>query len=414
MLLAEMLGYADISQLMRIAEMYRLECDGHSKHELMQSILSAVGEKHRFESLLDGLSLEDERFLHSLLFDDRDAFSLEELLARVRSSRFDAEAKPGSPEEVAAVRLEFDPIAPSPKGRSKRKRKSAAPKDEPAQGGGSSASGLRETISRFKQYGWLFNGTNGTNRYLFRVPEDLKERFRGVLAQRMAGRLVYAGEPRAYRDEQELMADDVLVLLDFAARHEVPLTRDGAMYKRNLVQLLELLSVREEPPARGSWRFGYGRRFKDYPDRLALLYDYCHYKGYLSESDSRLRLTEAGAGRLASRAAENPAELYRFWVRLYRAAIPNLPALVRLIDRLADRWVTADSLRDALKPFVRPFYYDDPASVLDKRVFAMMVHLGMLRIGEDGDGRTVLKMTNAGRKMITGSGNRDFEPIVAG
>ena len=126
------------------------------------------------------------------------------------------------------------------------------------------------------------------------------------------------------------------------------------------------------------------------------------------------RPPEAGAGRLASRAAENPAELYRFWVRLYRAAIPNLPALVRLIDRLADRWVTADSLRDALKPFVRPFYYDDPASVLDKRVFAMMVHLGMLRIGEDGDGRTVLKMTNAGRKMITGSGNRDFEPIVAG
>jgi len=113
MLLAEMLGYADIAQLMRIAEMYRLECDGHSKHELMQSILSAALEKNRFEELLDRLSLEDERFLHSLLFDDRDAFSLEELLARVRSSRFDAEAKPGSSEEVAAVRLEFESAAPS-------------------------------------------------------------------------------------------------------------------------------------------------------------------------------------------------------------------------------------------------------------------------------------------------------------
>jgi len=403
MLLAEMLGYADIAQLMRIAEMYRLECDGHSKHELMQSILSAALEKDRFESLLDNLSIEDERFLHSLLFDDRDAFSLEELLARVRSSRFDAETKPGSPEEVAAVRLEYE----SPEGRPKRKRKNA-----PAREDASPASGLRETIMRFKQYGWLFNGTNGTNRYLFRVPEDLKARFRESIARRLAGKLVYAEEPRAYRDEQELLGDDVLVLLDYAARHEVPLTQDGVMYKRNLLQLLELLAVREEPPARGSWRFGYGRRFKDYPDRLALLYDYCHFKGYLSEKEGLLRLTEAGAERLASRAAEDPAELYRFWIRLYRPAIPNLPALVRLIERVAGRWVTADSLRAALRPFVRPFYYDDPDAVLDKRVFAMMVHLGLLRIGEDGQGTALLRMTNAGRKVVGGVGIRDAEPIL--
>jgi len=408
MLLAEMLGYADIAQLMRIAEIYRLECDGHSKHELMQSILSAVSEKKRFEELLDRLSLEDERFLYSLLFDDRDAFSLEELLARVRSSRFDAERKPGSPEEVAAVRLEWDKDDPPPEGTPKRKRKSASARAEPERDG----SGLRETISRFKQYGWLFNGTNGTNRYLFRVPEDLKARFRETIARRLAGKLVYTDEPRAYRDEQELMADDVLVLLDYAARHEVPLTQDGAMYKRNLLQLLEALAVREELPPRGSWRFGYGRRFKDYPDRLALLYDYCHFKGYLSEAGGLLRLTEAGAERLASRAAEDPAELYRFWVRLYRAAIPNLPALVRLIERLADRWVTADSLRAALRPFVRPFYYDDPDDVLGKRVFAMMVHLGLLRVGEDERGIAALKVTNVGRRVIGGVGSRDVEPIL--
>jgi hypothetical protein len=410
MLLAEMLGYADISQLMRIAEMYRLECDGHSKHELMQSILSAVCEKSRFEALLDRLSLEDERFLHSLLFDDRDAFSLEELLARVRSSRFDADQKPGPPEEVAAVRLEFEPAAPSPEERPKRRKKAAA-RGESARDAGPSASGLRETISRFKQYGWLFNGTNGTSLYLFRVPEDLKARFRDVLAQRLARRLVYTGEPRAYRDEQELLADDVLVLLDYAARHAVPLTREGAMYKRNQLQLLGALAVREELPPPGSWRFGYGRRFKDYPDRLALLYDYCHSRGYLTERDGELRLTEAGAARLASREPEDPAELYRFWIRLYRAAIPNLSALVRLIERLADRWVTADSLRSALRPFVRPFYYDDPDAVLDKRIFKMMVHLGLLRVGEDEGGRAALRMTNAGRKLVAGVKIRDAEPV---
>ncbi|OUM96768.1 MAG: hypothetical protein A9Z00_04095 [Thermobacillus sp. ZCTH02-B1] len=411
MLLAEMLGYADISQLLRIAETYRLECDGHSKHELMQSIMAAVCEKGRFEALLDGLSLEDERFLHSLLFDDRDAFSLEELLARVRSSRFDAERKPGTPEEVAAVRLEMEPAEPAPEKKPKKKRSRAEARAESARDGGPSASGLRETISRFKQYGWLFNGTNGTSRYLFRMPEDLKGRFRDVLAQRLARRLVYTEEPRAYRDEQELLAEDVLVLLDYAARHAVPLTREGAMYKRNLLRLLEALAVREELPTPGSWRFGYGRRFKDYPDRLALLYDYCHSKGYLAEQDGELRLTGEGAARLASREPEDPAEMYRFWIRLYRAAIPNLPALVRLIDRLADRWVTVDSLRGVLRPFVRPFYYDDPDAVLDKRVFKMMLHLGLIRIGEDDGGRAALRMTNAGRKLVAGVRIRDAEPI---
>lgn len=407
MQLAEMLGYADIAQLLRIAETYRLECDGHSKHELMQSILTAVGRRDQFEAMLERMSLEERRFLHSLLFDSRDAYSMEELLARIQGCRFADETRRGEP-EVAAIRLEFEsPAAPGgrEKKRGKKSRKDAKRTDD--------APNLRETIIRFKQYGWLFNGTNGTNRYLFRVPADLKERFRSLFAGRMASQLVYTDEPQAFRDEQGLLSDDVLVLLDYAARQPVPLTQDGVMYKRSLQQLLELLSVSEEWQGRGAWRFGYGRRFKDYPDRLALLYDYCHFKGYITEADGRLQVTGEGMCKLESRAGDEPADLYRFWLRLYRPAIPNLIPLVRLIARIADRWVTAASLRAVLIPFVRPFYYDDPEAVLDRRILAMMVHLGLLRIGEEGGG-AVVRMTNAGIRMADGAASAEAEPLIFG
>ncbi|UUZ79431.1 hypothetical protein LJK88_30305 [Paenibacillus sp. P26] len=69
--LADMLSYADIHDLSRIADTYQCECNGHSKNELIQSILSTVGRKEVFQRQVDALSIEDIRFLNSLLFDPR-------------------------------------------------------------------------------------------------------------------------------------------------------------------------------------------------------------------------------------------------------------------------------------------------------------------------------------------------------
>ncbi len=137
--LADMLSYADIHELGRIAHTYECECNGHSKNELIQSILSTALRREIFEKHIQGLALEDIRFLNSLLFDPRNAFSIEELIARVQQSRFQKEDSE-----------EWNP---------------------------------RDMIIKFKKLGWLFNGYSQQTKFLFHVPQDLKRRFSDVLTE---------------------------------------------------------------------------------------------------------------------------------------------------------------------------------------------------------------------------------------
>jgi len=372
--LSEMLGYADIEQLSKIASVYQCECSSHSKNELIQSILSTVSRNEVFEAQVNGMGLEDLRFLNSLLFETRETFSLEDLIARVQHSRFDKE-----PVKAAAVQEK------KPK-RSKKAMQSDKPMTP------------REIIVKFKHQGWLFNGFSGSSRYLFQVPNDLKSRFRDTLKRKFAAGLVYAEEPPMYRDEQGLLSEDIAHFLRYVRNHDIQLTADGSMYKRFLQQALELLGVREEPPSKGEWRFGYGRHFNMYPNRFSLIYDYCSYSKYISESGAALILTGEGESRLAGVENEE-AQIYKYWMKAYKGPIAHLPSIVHWINALADRWVTADSLRNVLVPFIKPFYYDDAAAILDQRILTMMIHIGLMRIGEHPQFGAVVRMTKAGHAI---------------
>src|SRR5690348_3272925 len=90
--LADMLCYADIVQLTRIAETYDCRCSGHSKNELIQSILTAVHRRESLELRVGEMSEDDMRFLNSLLFESRTAYSLEELTARAFGAGFVSDA----------------------------------------------------------------------------------------------------------------------------------------------------------------------------------------------------------------------------------------------------------------------------------------------------------------------------------
>ncbi|MFC4103707.1 hypothetical protein [Paenibacillus xanthanilyticus] len=398
--LADMLSYADIVQLSRIANTYQCECNGHSKNELIQSILSTVNRRDVFESQIKSMQLEDLRFMNSLLFDLRDTFSLEELLARAEQSRFGAE--PDKADYLEPTRL---PEAAAVKKPSKRTK---TPKPAPPV-----ESGPRATISRFKQYGWLFNGISGPNRYLFQVPHDLKRRFKDAMERKFASQLTYVDEePLAYRDEQQLIGEDVKELLTFIHHNEIQLTSDGAMYKRSVLQIMDRLSIKEQLPGKGEWRFGYGRRMKDYPNRMSLIYDYCYYNGWLAEGESELTLTPAGLERQTSGAPEGTDKLYRFWLRLYKNAMPNLRSLVYWTDKLSEQWVTADSLKHALVPYIRPFYYDSSETLFEQRIVGMMLHLGLLRIGEHAQFGKVIRATPLGRAVVAGLNLEDEDAIV--
>jgi hypothetical protein len=378
--LSDMLGYADIGQLSRIANVYRCECNGNSKNELIQSILATVSRHDVFEEQISVMKLEEMRFLNSLLFETRESYSLEDLIARVQQSRFGLDVTAG--DEAAGAK---------PK-RGKKKQVHVPPPSP------------RDVIARFKHQGWLFNGFSGPNRYLFQVPRDLKTRFRDTLKRRFARELTYTEDPPMYRDEQELIKDDIKHLLHYAYHNEIQLSADGSMYKRFLQQLLDRMGVREEMPGKGSWRFGYGRHFNVYPDRFSLLYDYCCSSGYISENQAFLTVTEKGLERLKGAPPHEAESIVAYWLKLYKGPVTNLLSLVHWIHALAEEWVTTDSLKRVLFPFVKPYYYDQAEAIMETRLMTMMMHLGLLRIGEHPEHGTVVKMTKVGNAIISGAG----------
>jgi hypothetical protein len=367
--LADMLSYADIHDLSRIASTYKCECNGHSKNELIQSILTTVSRKDVFERQVEDLTIEDVRFLNSLIFDGRGSFSLEELIARVQQSRFNKDDNAAS----------WNP---------------------------------RDMITRFKQRGWLFNGYSQQTRYLFEVPTDLKRRFITALSKQFVQKLTITDEPTIYRDEQQLIVEDIANFLRYLRDQEVILMADNGMYKRSLQQILDTLSVKEEPVGKTAWRFGYGRMFRDYPNRFSFIYDYCYYNDLITEHNQVLALTEHGRARVEKGQKEDLLQVYRFWLRLYRVPIPNLQSLVHWLDKLAKSWVTAVSLKEVMCPLIRPFYYDTSESIFEQRIVQMMMHFGLLRIGEDEVSGRVIQVTKLGSSVIEGIYVPEEEKIV--
>jgi hypothetical protein len=421
--LADMLSYADIHQLNRIANHYACDCNTNSKRELIQSILNKVNRRDVFERYVEELKVEDIRFLNSLLFEQRDAFSLEELLARAQISRYDA-AKPamaglGAPNGVSeilttvTIDIKQQPSLQGPKTTKAKATKTKAKKNEKTDSALEAPKwSPREMIVKFAHQGWLFNGYSHNTKYLFQVPTDLKRRFGDSLASMFRKQVRVMDEPPVYRDEQHLLVEDIHRFLSYLHQHEVELTAEGTMYKKQQQQILELFNVKEELVGKGGWRFGYGRKIKDYPNRFSLIYDYCFYSGYLREAEGALTLTPQGEAFLAEGKWADPSTVYKFWLKLYKNPIHNVQSLVHWIDRLAGRWVTLETLGNVLTNLIKPYYYDTQESILRHRVVMMMMHQGLIRLGEHPEEGTVIEMTKLGSSIVQGVYVPEDEKIV--
>lgn len=354
--LADMLTYADIGQLTAIAGRYQCDCKRNSKHDLIQSLLILLGSRDFMDSHIRSCKPEELRFLNTLLFDERSHFSLEDLLAAAKQATFDIpDGKDG---------------------------------------------GYREMVSRFKNGGWLFSGTSQQSKYLFQVPEDLKRRFLEQMGSYIREKVEYASEPGVYRSEGDLLAGDLLLLMRYVKENEPELNQEGALYKRYQQGLMNALQIPEPLLGKGGWRFGYGRACEHYPPRMALLYDYARHRRYISEEGFRLKLTAAGETLLAEGKTERLMQIFFFWLKLYKGAVPNLPSIVYWISKSAGEWVSISSLTEGIGWLIKPFYYDDAASILEQRVLRMMLHLGMIRLGETPDG-PVIMMTPWGMEAAT-------------
>lgn len=373
--LSDMLSYADISQLAVIARGYGCECNGHSKHELIQSILATVQKRDIIKAKLESMDLEELRFLNMLLFETRKSFSLEDLIAKVQQCRFNDEKQ-----EMLAV---------EPKPKTKGKKKSVAQASLP--------SSPREMIVRFKQQGWLFNGHGSNGRYLFHVPEDMKDRFKSMLTEIHTSSINSVREPAQFREELGQLVVDMNTMIRYISNYSPLVAVDGIMHRRFVLQLSDLFVIKEQLPSRGAWKFGYGKGFGDYGDRMAFMYDFMYTQGLLGIENDRLIITDKGSKISAD---ENMMQsIVMHWLKLYRNAIPNLSALYYWVCSLSIDWITLQSLQQILEPIIRPYYFDNAEAILHKRIIKMLVHFGILQIAETEQG-TAVKLSRYGGALF--------------
>lgn len=349
MKLSECLNTADIATLRKIAERYEFTCSKHSKLALIQEILFTFRNRQFLAQLIPKWRQGREQMLLRLCLDNRTLFSLDDLNAAVVGG--------GCPES---------------------------------------------TVETAVEEGWLFPTTRFSGRLMYCIPDELHEVLRRSMVEQFTAEIDTSEEgPLTYQEEGYALSRDLDVLLDYAMHHAVRLTTDGSMYKRNLMQVLELFEVTEEPLT-GGWRFGYGRRFHDYPDRLALVYDYAHHNRLLDElPEGTLAVEETVEHWKALSLLERQRALVRFYLLTYRRPIPRLPQIVQLIAQVSDQWVRADSMMRALAGLVNDYYYDSREQVWQVRILKMLTHLGLIRRGVDDSEHEWFQITQLGQQLLT-------------
>ncbi len=348
MRLSECLNSADISTLRAIADHYDLPCSRHSKQALLQEILYQFQSRPFLDEHVAKWQAGKEQAMLRLCLEQRQLFSQEELVGVFQS-----------------------------------------------QGG---EAGIQAAMRE----GWLFPTTRFNGRLLYCIPDELHKALRARVIHHFSSHLATLDNgPLLYQEEGQAMVRDLDVFLQYVRHHEVRLTVDGSMYKRNLCQILELLEVSEEP-LQGGWRFGYGRRFHDYPDRFALLYDFAYHANLIAEdSDGLLRLGGGVDNWLNLGALERHKGLLKFYITTYRRPIKRLPQIAQLIAHSAVKWIDSEQMLNTVSDLVQPYYYDDQLQVWRTRILKMLMHLGMIRIGADENGREWFQITQLGQQLLT-------------
>lgn len=356
MRLSECLNSSDIDTLRRIAEAYRFDCSKSSKNALMQEIITHFRNRQFIAGALE--EMPDAAFreaVSQLMLDNRQEFSREEVLALLRRA--------GRMEDGADLKW----------------------------------------MARMMNEGWLFRLNSKGGRQFYFIPEDLRRTIRDYLSVNLQSRVEVAeGTPIVYRDENLALVRDTAAFLQYVRSHDVRITKDGTILKRTQQEILSLLEIKEEALGKVSWRFGYGRRFHEYPDRFALIYDYCYHCGLIVETaEGSLQTGDKLGDSLKRGEKERLEDVFRYWRLLYRRPIPQLKLCIATLAQAAkDGWVLVDSMNQLLSAYVQDYYFDKVPALIEQRICNMLVHLGLLAHGQLADGTAVIKVTALGRELL--------------
>lgn len=343
--LSECLLYRDISELGEIASLYNCECNRNSKLELVQSIHHYMLNKNMYHDTLKNMETALLYFSTYILFQPKRLFTINELVVKGN---------------YVCKQLNID----------------ASP---------------RTWITLLLKKGWLFP-TSSKYQVQLEIPADLhsflKKRFILYWFETCEIDINQKRMMEGYIDEGETMVLDLYLFLQHLRQTVTPLTLDGAIFKKQQQLLMHKFHVKEPLINEKGWRFGYGRRFPSYPNRFALIYDFCFEKGWLSEEEGLLTVTNKGETFInINNKVQIPLfqrELSQYWLKLYKSPIPALPFIFTFLTEILDeRWIHLNDLYTLLSPWLEEYYFDDIHTIYRKRIIQMLVHLGLVRVSLD-------------------------------
>lgn len=355
MRIADWLTYTSMEQLRQISRTYHgEEIVTHSKYDLIRSLLPKLGRKREYQKQLSKLTEIESRFLQLLIFDTSPSFTMEELLAKGRAAFCTNNGEP------------------------------------------------RSLVVQAIKKGWLFQGYSHNTQYLYHVPSDSRKQIINCFLDPFHEEIMIR-PPLYYQDEEQQILHDLNKFLEFIGKQIVRTTEGGGIYRNQLRQMMDTFAISEDLISGKGPRFGFGRSYHLYPDRFSLLYDFAFYEKYfLEDSKGYLCLVERNFGNIPNTdKTELILSLYRFWIRLYKRPIPNLPIILKWIGSLANLgWFPVETIKKVIFPWIRPFYYETEETLF-MRLLKMLVHLGVLRIGEESTGEKFLTLTATGVKIFS-------------
>jgi hypothetical protein len=341
MKLADYLLYRDIQDLSQMASFYECECNRNSKLELVQTIHHKMHNKNFLEEILNQLESPLIHFYTYVLFQQTRSFSIDELVAKGK---------------YICELFNYDISLP------------------------------RKWITECLKRGWLFP-TSSKYQVELEIPIDFLPYLRKQWIHFWTSKYqmtIRKDIDQRLRDEGTSLLIDLHTLLTYVRESPLPITLDGVIHKRHQQMILSKFNIAEELVQEKSWRFGYGRRFPNYPNRFALIYDFCYFKQWIQEDQDTLFVTKKGEDMLETESLVNEVlhkDMILFWKKTYKNAIPSLPFLFQFVSELlAEQWVESNQLYRMLQCWLQPYYYDDAETIYRERIVQMLVHLGLMQI----------------------------------
>jgi hypothetical protein len=238
-------------------------------------------------------------------------------------------------------------------------------------------------ISELKQNGMIFTDAEKN----FIIPIQIKKELVGCFQDSVEMHSVILPSRHVQKTDL-LIVNDIVTFIDILTERALPLTKNGLLHKKDFQIIMKQLSSPENLP-NDKWRFGYGRRFSQYPDRFSLIYDFCFDREWITEKDEQLQISNRVEELQNIKLKDFLNAIVNYWLKLYRRPIPSINLLYKLIltSLKEGEGVEEEYLISMLSTFVDEYYFDTKEDIISKRFLTMLIHLQVIEKVEFGDYR---------------------------